>query len=294
MVSASEVLNGHAAPAEPSLRNKLIGFITLQRVAVNVIFFLNVIGLIALAGGQFNGVLLFFMFLVVYLISAAGNILNDIVDYERDKRKWPLRPLATGLISRSAAALYGAVIAGIGLVIAGLAFNWLFAAMMFLVLVLSYVYVRIRDTIGYFTVLWLGALIPVAVWTAISLETVFTPLFWLAVILGTAEAAVIIIVNEAFDPVIPALFVRPSPFVEMVLYIVSVAITFFVGIGIVFYAKMDWLFLPVLIAATAWALAAVQYLGTQRSPEKLKRALMITGFHAPLYGVSLAFFLWIT
>lgn len=233
------------------------------------------------------------MFLVVYFISAAGNIINDIVDYERDKRKWPLRPLASGLISRSAAALYGAVIAGIGFIIAGLAFNWLFALLMCLVLALSYVYVRTRDTIGYFTVLWLGALIPMAIWTAFSLKTVFTPLFWLAVILGTAEAAVIIIVNESFDPIIPALFVRPSPFVETVLYVVFVIITFFVGIGIVFYAKMDWIFLPALIAVTAWALAAVPYFGTQRSPEKLKRALMITALHAPLYGISLAFFLWI-
>jgi 4-hydroxybenzoate polyprenyltransferase len=119
----SEVLFGNAASAEPSLRNKVIGYITLQRIAVNVIFFFNLIGFVALAGEQFNSRLLFFMFIVIYLTSADGNIINDIVDYERDKRKWPLRPLATGLISRSAAALYGAVIAGIGFVIVDLAFN---------------------------------------------------------------------------------------------------------------------------------------------------------------------------
>jgi 4-hydroxybenzoate polyprenyltransferase len=293
MVSVSQVLSGQAAPTEPSLRNKVIGYITLQRIIVNIFLFFTIIGFVALAGEQFNARLLFFMFIVVYLFSAAGNIINDVVDFERDKRKWPLRPLATGLISRSAAVLYGAAIAGIGLVIAGLAFNWLFAAMMFLVLMMSYAYVSLRDKIGYFTILWLGALLPAAIWTAVSLETVFTPLFWVAVIAGTAEASVITIVNEAPDPLIPALFIRPRPFTEMVLYVISVIITFFAGVAVFFYTKLDWLFIPVIIAITAWALAAVRYLGVHRSPTMLEKAYFIISLHAPVYALSLAVFLWI-
>jgi len=51
---------------------------------------------------------------------------NDIIDAERDKTKWPLKPLATGLLSRSAAALYAVILSAIGIVITIVVFNRLF------------------------------------------------------------------------------------------------------------------------------------------------------------------------
>ncbi len=126
-VSVADVLFGQAAPTEPSFRNKIIAFITVQRIAIGIMTVPIVIAPWALAGGRFTDPRLPFLLIVAWLVVTASNITNDIVDAERDKRKWPLRPIPTGLISRYAATLYVIIIAGIALVIAGLIFNWLFA-----------------------------------------------------------------------------------------------------------------------------------------------------------------------
>ena len=96
-------------------------------------------------------------------------MVNDIVDAERDKAKWPLRPLATGLLSRSEAVLYTAILSAIGIVMAIVVFNWLFLALGLLVLAGNLAYSRyLRDNIGYLTVMLPLAFTPVAIWSAFS------------------------------------------------------------------------------------------------------------------------------
>jgi len=54
-VSVREVLFGHAAPAEPTLKNRIIGFIELQRPAIIVLpFFPLVFSTAALAGARLD------------------------------------------------------------------------------------------------------------------------------------------------------------------------------------------------------------------------------------------------
>jgi 4-hydroxybenzoate polyprenyltransferase len=77
----------------------------------------------ALAGARFNLQLLL-LIVIAFLGGTAAARTNDIVDMERDKRKWPLKPLATGLISTTEAILYIVILAGLALAIAALAFNW--------------------------------------------------------------------------------------------------------------------------------------------------------------------------
>ncbi|MFZ0010355.1 MAG: UbiA family prenyltransferase [Halobacteriota archaeon] len=84
---------------------------------------------VELAGGRLDDPRLPFILLVAWLISATRNVINDIVDRESDKRKWALRPLPSGLMSRSAAALFASVIAGIAFIITSIFFNWPFAAL---------------------------------------------------------------------------------------------------------------------------------------------------------------------
>ena len=50
---------------------------------------------------------------MVYLLTAADLIINDLGDAERDQQKWPQRPLATGLISKTEATLYVFILSGI-------------------------------------------------------------------------------------------------------------------------------------------------------------------------------------
>ena len=261
---------------------------------MNTIFLPVILGAFALAGGRFDDPRLPFALIVAWLVSATGNVINDIVDAERDKRKWPLRPLPNRLIPRSAAALYASVIAGIAFMMAGLIFNWLSAAMILIVIALSYVYARYtRDKVGHLTIMLTAAFIPVAVWTAISPGTIFTPLFWLAITLGALGAAVINIVNETFDPEVKTFFIRLKPFTEMMLYVVFIIAMFFLGAAIFFYEKLPWSYLLVLTVITGWGLTAAKYLGEQRSLENLKKAFMIMVTYTTTYFLSIVIFIWI-
>ena len=104
--------------------------------------------------------------------------------------------------------------------IAIVVFNWLFLALGLLVLVLNYALSRYtRDNIGYLTVILPAALVPVTIWSAISPETVLTPLPSFIVIFVAAVATANAITHEGLDPTIPALFVRPRPTTEMALYV---------------------------------------------------------------------------
>jgi len=291
MISAKEVLFGHAAPTERSLRNKIIGFVTLNRVALNMLALPAVVGVTALAGGNFYDSRLPTLFIIVLFMFIAGNIINDIADSERDRRKWPLRPLASGLISRSMATFYVITIAGVALMLAGFVYNWFCAALWLLVLVLSYVYSRYaRDKIGHLTVLLPEVFIPVAIWAAISPGTVLTPIPWLIVAILAAAGAALNFTNESFCPEVKALVVQPRPFVEMGLYVTCVLICFSAGTAIFFYAKLSWIFMLVLITLTVWALTAAKCFGAQRSPEMAKKAYMTWAVQVTILALNMTFF----
>ncbi len=293
-MQVKEVLFGHVAPTEISFKNQIFGFITLHKVVLNLIFFPPIVASMALAGVGIDDPRFYSMLLVSFLITSGSLILNDVVDMERDKHKWPLRPLATGLISRSTAILYAAIIAGIGLTIAAFVFSWLFAALTFMLLVLDHIYARYtRDNIGYLTVVVPIALTPVVVWTAISPETILTPIPWLLCIMGAAEASAGNIVNEAFDPGIKALITQFRPSTEIVVYCLSVFITFLGGVAIFFYTKLPWSSILVFAAITILALTQAKYLREPRNPKMLENAFRIIAIHPAIIGFSIAVFVWI-
>jgi 4-hydroxybenzoate polyprenyltransferase len=293
--SAADVAFGYAAPTERSLINQVIGLITLQRIAVVVFFFPAVAAAAALAGVRFNDPRFIILLGVTWLIGAASHFINDLVDRERDKSKWPLRPLPTGLISKPAAALYAALLIGTGLLVTILVFNGLAVVMVLLIITSGYVYARYaRENVGYLTVLVPCALIPVTAWIAISPETIITPLPWLLAALMSAIAVAGNIANEASDKVVAkALFVQFKPRTEMVLYAAGVICTLVVGITIIYYAQLSWACVVVLIAVIAWALTAVKYLGSERSPETLKKAFMTVDLSGAIFFLSLAVFAWL-
>jgi len=88
--------------------------------------------------------------------------------------------LATGLISKTEATLYTLILSGISFAIALLVFNWLSAAIIVLVFITHYIYAwYTRDRVCYLTVIVAAGLVPLAVWAAISPETILTPVPWL-------------------------------------------------------------------------------------------------------------------
>lgn len=201
MASATEVLFGHAAPVERSLRNKLIGFLALNRIAANMLALPAVLCITALAGGSFSDPRIFILFMVVLLVFISGNAMNDIHDSDRDKQKWPRRPLASGLISRSVATVYAITIAGISVLLAGFFYNWLCTALWLLVIISGYFYSHYgRDRIGHLIVIVPEAPIALGIWTAVSPETILTPLPWLIVVILAAVGAAVNFTSESFFP----------------------------------------------------------------------------------------------
>jgi len=293
-VSASDVLMLKMAPAERSFRNKIVGLIALTGLGLDVLVLPFVIGTAALSGASFNDLRLLPLLFVVIIAAGVANITNDIIDAERDKTKWPLKPLSTGLISKSEAVIYAAILSAIGIVIAIVFFNWLFLALGLLVLVGNLVYsLYMRDNIGYLTVILPFVLVPVGVWSAFSPETVLTPLPWLLALFLIAYQPAIQITHEGLDPNIPALFIRPRPTTERALYVASVIAVFFVGIAILLYAQLSWLFAVVLAVFTVVLLTLAKNLGENRSREKLETSFKITMAGNFIYWLGIAIFVWI-
>ena len=285
---------GRAAPTERSFRNKIIGLIALPGIGIDIVVLPLVIGIAALAGAKFDDLRLLHLLVVTFLAMGVANMTNDIIDAERDKTKWPLKPLATGLISKSEAVLYAAILSGIGIVIAIVFFNWLFLALGLLVLAGNLVYSRyMRDNIGYLTVFLPLALVPVAIWSAFSPETVLTPLPWLLALFMVVYTPVVQITHEGLDPNIPALFIRPRPTTERALYVASVIAVFFVGVAIYLYAQLSWLFVVVLAVFTAVFLTQARNLGDNRTREKLETGFKITIAGRYIFWLSMAVFVWI-
>jgi len=229
---------------------------------------------------------------MAWLVVASTLVVNGVVDAERDKQKWPLRPLASGLISKSEGMLYSIILAGPAFAIALVVFNWLSTAIIFFGYIFGYIYARYtRDGIGYLTVVVPFSLVPLAVWAAISPETILTPVPWLLAAFCVAYVTASNTANEATDKVpVKPLFVQFKPFTEMVVYVAAVIIALFIGILIVFYAQVSWLYLVVLVAVTACALTAAKSLGSQRSPEVVKKSYKIFTLSNAVSLLSLAVF----
>jgi len=292
-VSASDVLMLKMAPAERSFRNKIVGLIALTGLGLDVLVLPFVIGTAALSGASFNDLRLLPLLFVVFIAAGVANITNDIIDAERDKTKWPLKPLSTGLISKSEAVIYAAILSAIGIVIAIVFFNWLFLALGLLVLVGNLVYsLYMRDNIGYLTVILPFVLVPVGVWSAFSPETVLTPLPWLLALFLIAFQPAIQITHEGLDPNIPALFIRPRPTTERALYVASIIAVFFVGIAILLYVQLSWLFAVVLAVFTVALLPLAKNLGENRSREKLETSFKVTMASNFIYWLAIAIFVW--
>jgi 4-hydroxybenzoate polyprenyltransferase len=292
-VSAADVLMLKMAPAERSFRNRIVGLIAMPGLGLDILVLPAVISTAALSGAKLDDPRLLPLFFAVFIAAGVANITNDVIDAERDKTKWPLKPLSTGLISKSEAVLYAAILSGIFFVIAIVIFNWLFLALGLLVLVGNYAYSRyMRDNIGYLTVILPFVLVPVAIWSAFSPETVLTPLPWLLALFLIAYQPAIQVTHEGLDPTIPALFIRPRPTTERALYVASVIAVFFVGIAILLYVQLSWLFAVVLAVWTVVLLTLAKNLGENRSREKLETSFKVTMVGNFIYWLGIAISIW--
>jgi 4-hydroxybenzoate polyprenyltransferase len=119
-------------------------------------------------------------FIAVYLLTATEHTIDDFIDIERDKKKWPDRALPNGLISRNHAGLYAIIMALIGIVLSYIFFNWQLVVVEILALSLGSAYPLLRDKIGYLTLPPVPALIGIGGWISVRPETLFnSPVPWI-------------------------------------------------------------------------------------------------------------------
>jgi 4-hydroxybenzoate polyprenyltransferase len=290
-VTMPDVLFGQAAPVERSLKNQIVGFVSMQRLMILLMNLPVVAAPYALAGGHVDAQLFFFL-IVAWLASTAGNVINDLADVKRDKTKWPMRPLPSGLLSKRLAAIYVLISAGIALVIASVMFNSLFLVLVLLELVLATVYSGYtRDRVGHLTGILPLAILPVIAWSAASPETILTPLPWLLVIFYAFIVVIGQLLNEASIEG-PTLFVKFKPSTDRVLHIISAAMMFVVGTVIFLYAQLAWPFVVVLAAYVIWILAQARYFGKPNSVEKLTNAFKVAAIWNVILFLTVALLVW--
>jgi len=97
---------------------KLAGYAQLARPANLVTAAADVIAGYAIAGAPGLGTLAP-LAMASMLLYAGGVVLNDAFDAPRDARERPERPIPSGRVTRAAAFIFGAILLGAGVVIAG-------------------------------------------------------------------------------------------------------------------------------------------------------------------------------
>jgi len=298
-VSLRDILYGFAAPKERTIKNRILGFIALQKPAVTAMGTPFALAGAVLAEKQLGITWQQIIsqklascvlgLLAVWLLIGATLTINSIIDVERDKKKYAMRPIPTGLIKRWEAAVYALAMAGVALIITYLTFNWAAAAAGLLVLVLGTIYAAYtRDKIGYLTMIFIPALMPIGGWAAISIGTILTPLplllFLCLIFHQTAHG----IAAQAHYPYVKAFFVRPRPNIEAMLYSLCILVEPFIVLLIYYYTNLNWLFFVILFFLTIYGLRSASYLKEPRTFERGAKARVAIGNYGLIFWLSLS------
>lgn len=297
-ISMLDLLFGFAAPKERTIKNRILGFIELQRaavVAMGVPFALAGAMLaerqLGIGWGQIlNQQLypLFFGLVAVWLLISSMHVFNDVLDAKRDVEKFPMRPLSTGLVKRWEATAYALVMTVTALTIAGFIFNWLCMLISISVLVLGIIYTRYtRDNVGFLTVAFIPGLIVVGGWAAISPTTVSTPFLWLLYLFVLMHQTAHIIACEAHVPA-KLFLVRPKPNTEAIIYGACMVSMFIVGSFIYILAEIHWLFLVILSTITIFGLYSSVFLKEPRTLERGKKAFVAIVIYGLAFWIVLS------
>jgi len=267
------LLNWGLPHSKNTIKNRILGFISEQRPLVAAMLFPAVLACATLALTRFPDLGdAAIVLVVVYLAVACMHVLNDVIDADRDKMKWPLRPLPTGLVSRNGAAVYALAMGIISLILAFYYFNWQFPLVIFLTLVLGCIYTAYtRDKIGYLTLIFIPALAPIGVWVAFSAQTVFSWIPWLLFLFVALHQIGHIVATEIHLSETRPLFIKPRW--ENMLYGFSVITMFTAGTFLYFVANLHWIYLAILAACTILALIAfVPFARNPKSINNVKNA----------------------
>ncbi len=175
IIDTMTLMYGGGIPKGEGLKTKIMAFICLQRPLIAIMGPFMFIAAAALSIKTLPPLEdLIFGSIAVYLLSAAEHSIDDTIDKEIDKVKWPARPLPTETLKRSTGGLFAITLAGLGVIISYLFFTWQLVVVELVALGLGTIYPFLRNKFGYLVLAPIPPLIGIGGWVAYSPETLMS------------------------------------------------------------------------------------------------------------------------
>jgi 4-hydroxybenzoate polyprenyltransferase len=249
MMNSMGVIYGMGIPRGEGLRNKIMAFVCMQRPAIAIMGPLMFFAAAILSIGRIPSLTdLILGSVAVYLLSAAEHSIDDTIDMEIDKLKWPTRPLPSGVLSRRTGGLYAISMASVGVLISYFAFNWQLVAVELFALGLGTLYPFMRNKVGYLVLAPIPPLIAVGGWVAYTPDTLFTsPLPWILYVIFFLWQAFHILTLPWAINVAKTFIVRPKPKNIVYLSVVFSVLTLISTIYLSTFIQGSWIFVLTMI-----------------------------------------------
>jgi 4-hydroxybenzoate polyprenyltransferase len=270
------ILYGMGLPPGKGKKDKILALIVMQRPAIAIMGPLMFFAAAVLSIGALpSWETLIAGTIAVYLLSAAEHSIDDAIDKEIDKVKWPTRPLPSEILKRRTGAIYAMSLAASGVIISYLFFNWQLVVVELFALGLGTLYPFLRNRIGYLVLAPIPPLIGVGGWVAYSPDTLFTsPVPWILYFVFLFWQAFHILTLPWAINVAKTFIVRPKPktvvWLSVVLSVVTLAFTLYLST----YIVDAWLFVVTMIVLSiAFWIIAIPLI---HEPSSLQNSLMAT------------------
>lgn len=290
LVEVMTLLYGGGIPKGKNKKNKILGLISLQRPLVAIMGPLMFFAGAFLALGRipsFESIII--GSIAIYALTSAEHTIDDFIDKEIDRKKWPDRPLPTETISRKTGGIYAVFLATIGIVLSFIFFTWQLVVVELIALGLGTLYPFLRDRIGYLVLMGIPPLIGIGGWVAYSPNTLFTsPVPWiLYLVFATWQAFHILTLPWALT-VTKTFLVKPKPRIVAEISVIFSIITLLSAIYLSFYLEATWIFVIVMIIISIFFwMSSVPLIKEPAKPENSQRALMV----ATNYNIVMCIFI---
>ncbi|UCE37297.1 MAG: UbiA prenyltransferase family protein [Thermoplasmata archaeon] len=278
METAMQILYGGGIPQGAGLKNKMLALICLQRPLVAIMGPLMFFAGAALALKGLPSWESFILgFIAVYMLTSAEHTIDDFIDKEIDKVKWPSRPLPTETIPRKVGGVYGALLGSLGILISYLIFNWQLVIIELVALGFGTAYPFLRDRIGYLVLPGIPALIGIGGWAAYSPDTLFTsPVPWILYLVFAAWQAFHILTLPWALTQAKIFIVRPKPRtvaeISMIFSVITLALAIFLSLYI--ENALIFIITMIVISLLFW-ITAIPLIREPTNTENSHRAVVV-------------------
>ncbi|UCF08010.1 MAG: UbiA prenyltransferase family protein [Thermoplasmata archaeon] len=286
------MLYGQGVPKVKDSRKKALGFVCLQRPLVAIMGPLMFFAAAFIALGRVPplGDILW-GFIAVYALTSAEHTIDDFIDKEIDKKKWPTRPLPTETISRRGGGMFAISLAALGIIISYIVFNQQLVIVEFVALGLGTAYPFLRDRLGYLVLGPIPPLIGIGGWVAYTPDTLLTsPVPWiLYLIFFTWQAFHILTLPWALTR-IKTFIIKPKPGTVAKISVVFSVITLILALYLSFFIPNAIMFVSVMIIISMlfWT-TAVPLIKEPTKTENSYRAVMVATNYNVIMCIALMF-----